>query len=200
MSTACSSAATIQSDITIWFADRECGVCAETDCRADPDCVSRHHWRRMTNLDQTDYDFLRDNARAGLALQLPGFIHLDQSIGMWNYIRIANDIVRQAAGHVLDWGCGYGQMTYLLRRRSFQVTSFDIGAADTSLPDIPICRELAVVRSLHPTQLPFESASFLTRCSVAVCWSMWMNRAARPVRSENRCARSRVFCGRAGCC
>jgi SAM-dependent methyltransferase len=114
----------------------------------------------MTELDQADYDFLRDNARAGLALQLPGFIHLDQPIGMWNYIRIANDITRQAAGQLLDWGCGYGQMTYLLRRRGFQVTSFDIGAPDTALPDIPICRELTVVRSLHPTDLPFDAASF----------------------------------------
>ena len=114
----------------------------------------------MTNLDQIDYDFLRDNAHAGLALQLSGFIHLDQPIGMWNYIRIANDITQQAAGHILDWGCGYGQMTYLLRRRGFQVTSFDIGAPETALPDIPICRDLTVVRSLHPTQLPFESANF----------------------------------------
>ena len=114
----------------------------------------------MTNLDQIDYAFLRDNARAGLALQLPAFIHLDQPIGVWNYIRIANDIARQAAGQALDWGCGYGQMTYLLRQRGFQVTSFDIGAPEAALPDIPICRDLTVVRSQHPTQLPFESASF----------------------------------------
>ena len=114
----------------------------------------------MTDLDQTDFAFLRDNARAGLALKLASFIHLDQPIGMWNYIRIANDVARQASGHVLDWGCGYGQMTYLLRQRGLQVTSFDIGAPDTTLPDIPICRDMAVVRSEHPTKLPFPSASF----------------------------------------
>ena len=115
---------------------------------------------RMTQLDRADYAFLRDNARAGLALHLPAFIHLDRPIGAWNYIRIANDIARQAAGHVLDWGCGYGQMTYLLRQRGFQITSFDIGAPDATLPDIPICRDLTVVRSQHPTPLPFEPASF----------------------------------------
>ncbi len=114
----------------------------------------------MTNLDQADYAFLRDNARAGLALQLPVFIHLDQPIGVWNYIRIANDIARQAAGDILDWGCGYGQMTYLLQQRGFRVTSFDIGAPDTNLPNIPICRGLTVVRSQHPTNLPFDSAGF----------------------------------------
>jgi SAM-dependent methyltransferase len=114
----------------------------------------------MTSLDRADYAFLRDNARAGLALHLPAFIHLDQPIGVWNYIRIANDIARQAAGQVLDWGCGYGQMTYLLRQRGFQVTSFDIGAPEAALPDIPVCRGLTVVRSQHPTQLPFEPARF----------------------------------------
>jgi SAM-dependent methyltransferase len=117
---------------------------------------------------QADYAFLRDNARVGLALQLPAFIHLDQPIGVWNYIRIADDIARQAAGHVLDWGCGYGQMTYLLRQRGFRVTSFDVGAPDTKLPDIPICRDLAVVRSQHPTKLPFESDSFDTVLSCGV--------------------------------
>jgi SAM-dependent methyltransferase len=114
----------------------------------------------MTEQDQADYTFLLDNARVGQALQLPSFIHLDQPIGLWNYIRIANDITRQSSGHILDWGCGYGQMTYLLRQRGFQVTSFDIGAPGTALPDIPICHDLTVVRTQHPTNLPFELASF----------------------------------------
>ncbi len=114
----------------------------------------------MTDLDQTDYAFLLENSRAGQALQLPAFMHLDQPIGLWNYIRIANEITHQASGQLLDWGCGYGQMTYLLRRRGFQVTAFDIGPDDAVLPDIALCRDLAVVHSLHPTDLPFETASF----------------------------------------
>jgi len=115
----------------------------------------------MKPLDQEDYQFLLANARAGRALGLPDFVHLDQPIGLWNYIRIANDIVRQAPpGRLLDWGCGYGQMTYLLQRRGFQVTPFDIGAPETSLPDMPLCRGLSIVRTQHPTTLPFEIASF----------------------------------------
>lgn len=113
-------------------------------------------------LDQNDFDFLRTNAAAGKSLGLTQFIHLDQPIGIWNYIRIANDIARQIpAGHLLDWGCGFGQMTYLLRRRGFQVTAFDIGepGVDT-LPDIPLCRDLDVVRDLHPTKLPFPDQAF----------------------------------------
>lgn len=114
----------------------------------------------MIDLNQSDYDFLRENGRLGAASG-HYFTHLDQPIGVWNYIRIANSIARQiVAGNLLDWGCGYGQMTYLLQRRGFRVTSFDIGAPDTSMPDIPLCNRLNVVRTAHPTQLPFDDASF----------------------------------------
>lgn len=111
---------------------------------------------------EQDYNFLLANAQAGKALGLSNFIHLDQPIGILNYIRIADDIARQIAlGDLLDWGCGYGQMTYLLKRRGFQVTSFDIGEPGTvSSPDIPLCRELNVVRTTHPTNLPFTDNSF----------------------------------------
>ena len=114
----------------------------------------------MAERDHIDYAFLLANARAGIALGVPGFIHLDQPIGLWNYLRIANDVAAQASGRLVDWGCGFGQMTYLLRQRGLHVTPFDIGAEEAALPDIPICRELGVVRTQHPTRLPFETASF----------------------------------------
>ncbi len=116
----------------------------------------------QSEFNQSDFNFLLSNARAGKALGLPHFIHLDQPIGIWNYIRIADDIARQvSSGHVLDWGCGYGQLTYLLRRRGFQVTAFDIGEPDkTTLPDIPLCHELDVVYTTHPTDLPFTEKNF----------------------------------------
>jgi SAM-dependent methyltransferase len=115
----------------------------------------------MTSRDQADYDFLRMNARQAVALGGHYFAHLDQPIGVWNYIRIANRIVEQIpSGHILDWGCGYGQMTYLLQRRGLEVTSFDIGSPETEVPDIPLCASLQIVRSTHPTRLPFGDAAF----------------------------------------
>ena len=77
-------------------------------------------------------------------------------------MRIADDIVRQVPrGDVLDWGCGFGQMTYLLRRRGLHVTPFDVGdPAASHLPDVPLCRGLEVVRTSHPTTLPFADGSF----------------------------------------
>ena len=111
---------------------------------------------------KSDFNFLLDNAQAAKTLGLSNFIHLDQPIGIWNYIRIADDIARQITpGNLLDWGCGYGQMTYLLKRRGFQVTSFTIGEpGKVALPNIPICQELDVVYSTHPTNLPFGENSF----------------------------------------
>lgn len=119
----------------------------------------------MTSSDATrrDFDYLLENARAGKALGLASFIHLDQPIGLWNYVRIAEDIAGQiqAGATILDWGCGYGQMTYLLKRRNFDVTAFDIGnPQQADMPDIPLCRGLEIVRSLHPTALPFADNSF----------------------------------------
>lgn len=114
-------------------------------------------------LDQADFAFLQASARAAKALNIPHFTHLDQPIGIWNYIRIAHDIWEQMPvgyGQILDWGCGYGQMSYLLQRRGYTVIPFDVGDPMDPLPDIPLCHALSFVRVLEPTRLPFEDASF----------------------------------------
>jgi SAM-dependent methyltransferase len=112
-------------------------------------------------MDYEDFEFLMRNAAEGRALRLRDFGHLDQPLSIWNYIRIANDIAAHVPpARLLDWGCGHGQMTYLLRRRGFEVVAFDVGGDDKSLPDIPLCRNLSVIRTTHPTHLPFQDAAF----------------------------------------
>jgi SAM-dependent methyltransferase len=66
---------------------------------------------------------------------------------------------------VLDWGCGKGQITYLLRQKGFSVTSCDIlsGQGDSTFgQETPILKKLAV--SVVPlddaVRLPFPSQSF----------------------------------------
>lgn len=111
--------------------------------------------------DEEDVAFLKTTAARGRELRLDAFLHLDQEVGIRNYVRIANEIAaRVPRSRLLDWGCGFGQMTYLLRRRGFDVVAFDIGAPDAPLPDVPLCRDLRVVRSLHPTDLPFDTGAF----------------------------------------
>ena len=115
----------------------------------------------VSRRDREDFEFLSATARAARAQHLTHFVHLDQPVGIWNYIRIANEMSQRVPlGRLLDWGCGFGQMTYLLRRRGFEVTAFDVGAADARLPDVPLTRDLHVVRSEHPTHLPFPDCSF----------------------------------------
>lgn len=114
-----------------------------------------------TTLERDDFAFLIENARVARAIGSADLLHLDQPIGILNYIRIANDIAKSVPpGRVLDWGCGFGQMTWLLRRRGFEVVPFDVRPPDAPLPDIPLCRDLEIVRTSHPTQLPFADASF----------------------------------------
>lgn len=111
--------------------------------------------------DREDFEFLLENARAGRAIGVDHFLHLDQPVGIWNYIRIANDITMHVpAGRLLDWGCGLGQMAYLLRRRGFDVTAFDIAETAATIPDLPLTREVHIVRGTDSTLLPFPSGSF----------------------------------------
>jgi SAM-dependent methyltransferase len=111
--------------------------------------------------DREDFEFLLATAREGRAAGIDHFSHLDQPIGIWNYIRMANEIAgRIPAGRLLDWGCGLGQMSYLLKRRAFDVTSFELGKTAESLPSLPLTREVQILRGTHPTDLPFASASY----------------------------------------
>jgi ubiquinone/menaquinone biosynthesis C-methylase UbiE len=112
--------------------------------------------------DAEDYAFLRNNAQEGIRQQLPNFLHLDQPIGLWNYVRIANDIQRRVApaARVLDWGCGMGQMTYLMKRRGLSVTSYDVRDPGDVLPDVPLTHTFDRIVSHEPTQLPFDDHAF----------------------------------------
>lgn len=111
--------------------------------------------------DREDFDFLQATALEGRAAGISHFAHLDQPVGIWNYIRIANEIAEMVPnGRLLDWGCGLGQMTYLLQRRGFEVVPYEIGETIETLPDLPLTRVVRPIRGTHPTQLPFESATF----------------------------------------
>ena len=122
----------------------------------------------MNDLDRSDYKFLLDNVRRANEAGIP-LIHLDQPLALWNYIRMANEIAGQVPPcDLLDWGCGVGQMTYLLRRRGLRVTAFDLGTEDIKLPDLPLWRGLQVVRTTDPIVLPFAAGSFAAVLSCGV--------------------------------
>ncbi|MFA7685308.1 MAG: class I SAM-dependent methyltransferase [Candidatus Gracilibacteria bacterium] len=62
--------------------------------------------------------------------------HLDASMGAYNYIRMANFIAKHMRKNIgvadlknvpfLDWGAGYGQVTWLLRNRGINAQGYNV--------------------------------------------------------------------------
>ncbi len=98
-----------------------------------------------------------------LAEGCAGLYHLSTPLGRANYLRKADTVkhLNPGGGRLLDWGCGYGQMSYLLRNRGFEVISYTIEAEEPS-PWNSFLREqnLNVVYGEDPVRLPFEDESF----------------------------------------
>jgi SAM-dependent methyltransferase len=76
-----------------------------------------------------------------------------------NYVRFADEMKRflRAGARVLDWGCGLGQVGWLLSRRGLAVTSFDIQRFP---PSSLLIDPDQIVIGDDPVLLPFPSASF----------------------------------------
>lgn len=92
--------------------------------------------------------------------------HLSSKATSLNYLRFADEVKQFVpAGQVLDWGTGRGQMSWLLRQRGLDITSYDVEDKREPrflLPDVPF------IRAPHPTQLPWPEDSFagLLSCGV----------------------------------
>jgi ubiquinone/menaquinone biosynthesis C-methylase UbiE len=81
---------------------------------------------------------------------------------MLQYRALARDIAARRLGRVLDWGCGFGQVTALLREYGVDAVPFDyrpeVDAPTTErLERFP---ELVAHVSHDPVALPFDDASF----------------------------------------
>ena len=64
---------------------------------------------------------------------------------------------------ILDWGCGKGQVSYLLNQAGARVTSADVDPTEGSLILGPTVQSLD-----HPYELPFETGQFDVVLSVGV--------------------------------
>lgn len=107
-----------------------------------------------------EVDLIAERAgAAGLDPRVYG-IHLLSRITILNYIRIADDIRRaKQVGKILDWGCSYGQMSFLLKRRGFDVASYDLGDQSSSGPS-PVFPEVIVRRGIDPVRIPYPDGGF----------------------------------------
>jgi SAM-dependent methyltransferase len=113
--------------------------------------------------------FIADPYLASVAQRFPSHKFLGGATGLVYDQQVAA-IARLAGGppsdvRVLDWGCGKGQNSYLLRAAGFNVTSCDVAASthdSTFGQATPILEEqsIEVVPLLDPVALPFDDKSF----------------------------------------
>jgi SAM-dependent methyltransferase len=97
-------------------------------------------------------------------------INLQSRPQMEEYRAAAKRIVRDGQTDVLDWGCGYGQMTDLLRGHGLTVTAIDYDPGLEGVQRRPLERYpgLDALYTGDPVRLPFEDASFDAVLSMGV--------------------------------
>jgi 2-polyprenyl-3-methyl-5-hydroxy-6-metoxy-1,4-benzoquinol methylase len=89
-------------------------------------------------------------------------VNLRSGPQMREYEALADRIAADRPGRVLDWGCGWGQVTALLRERGVDVHPFDYRPGERGPGEAPLERFPDIVCSFSPESvaLPFPDESF----------------------------------------
>jgi SAM-dependent methyltransferase len=127
---------------------------------------------RGQDVESQELHALLGMARAARAAGANDVEHMNGAAAAFNYIRVADlvasyDRCLGASGPVLDWGCGYGQVTWLLQRRSINVLSCD-AEKRAAIDAIPQLASLPISYTPDPVRLPYNSESFAAVLSVGV--------------------------------
>ena len=114
--------------------------------------------------DPTELEALMGMAAAGEAAGAKDLEHLNGAAGAFNSVRMADLIssvlrLKGTCSPLLDWGCGYGQISWLLRRRGIQVVPCDI-EPPPARKDIPELGSLDIQYTEDPFRLPFDAERF----------------------------------------
>jgi SAM-dependent methyltransferase len=88
---------------------------------------------------------------------------------MQEYVQIADRIAATRLGPVLDWGCGWGQVSHLLLERGVEVESFDFRAGEPDrVVQLEAFPDVHAHISGHPVALPFPDGHFAAVLSCGV--------------------------------
>ena len=127
---------------------------------------------RGSKAEIAELDFLVQSAAVGKATGARDLEHIDGAAAAFNYIRIADLVAslfatREITFPVLDWGCGYGQVSWLLQKRGVQVVSYDVESRPLR-ERMQGLNSIRVEYSADPVRLPYTSSSVGTVLSVGV--------------------------------
>lgn len=121
---------------------------------------------------------LQKFAQIGKQFNSTDLNHLDAPMAAYNYIRMSDFIARHMKnrhisenenknGKFLDWGAGYGQITWLLRNRDLDASGYNIEKR-RHVDAMPELAKLPMVCGNDPVKLPFQNSSFTGVCSCGV--------------------------------
>ena len=124
------------------------------------------------NPEMPEVESLVQLAKAGKAAGAKDLDHMDGAAAAFTYIRVADLVASrwQTGGitaPVLDWGSGYGQVSWLLRERGVAVLSYDVQERPAR-EHMPPLNSVDIKHGNDPVHLPYPSASIGAVLSVGV--------------------------------
>ena len=90
-------------------------------------------------------------------------VNLRHALQLREYDAIADRVARDAPGRMLDWGCGFGQMTALLRERGLDVDAFDFRPEAPESGPLALAKYpeiTAYIETSDPVRLPYEDGRY----------------------------------------
>ena len=134
------------------------------------DALDDHFARVPRRDDRVDHTGLIPSPAVWRLISRTTDVHLRSGPQMLQYRALARSLAQRNPGRVLDWGCGYGQVTALLREEGIDVVPFDYREGLESPTVAPLERfpGIDVHLSSDSVVLPFDDEAFDTVLSCGV--------------------------------